>query len=299
MLKRLPFLCAALFALAACSSHNSDNGTAPAPVAAPAATAAAPATPTAATPAAAASTAPAAAGTATAPAASGSAAAPTTDTATPPPAPAEPFVDNGKWVEGKNYFLIQPAQPTDQPGKVVVTEVFSYGCPACNQFHTTMDRLVASLPSNVVVEYVPASWHPEENWPLYQRAYFAAKALGVADKTYNAMFDAAWKTGELATYDLAAGRPKPQSAWPTLDDIAKFYAKYGVDPKQFVGVANSFSVNMQMKRADDQIKAFGATGTPTIVVDGKYRFTPMSAGRSYDDSIELAKWLVAKETAGK
>ena len=296
MLKRLPFLCAALLALAACSSNNnSDNGAAPA--AAPATTTAAPAaTPAASAPA------PAAAGTAsTAPAASGTAAAaPDDSAATPPaPAPAEPFVDNGRWVEGKNYFLIEPAQPTDQPGKVVVTEVFSYGCPACNQFHPLMDKLVASMPANVVVEYLPASWHPEENWPLYQRAYYAAKALGVADKTYDAMFDAVWKSGELATYDLAAGRPKPQSAWPTLDDVAKFYAKYGVDPKQFVGVANSFSVNTQMKRADDQIKALGADSTPTIVVDGKYRFSPRTAGKSYDDSIALAKWLVAKETAGK
>jgi thiol:disulfide interchange protein DsbA len=297
MLKRLPFLCAALLALAACSSNNnnSDNGAAPA--AAPATTTAAPAaTPAASAPA------PAAAGTAsTAPAASGTAAAaPDDSAATPPaPAPAEPFVDNGKWVEGKNYFLIQPAQPTDQPDKVVVTEVFSYACPACNHFRPIMHKLVASMPANVVVEYLPAAFRPDENWPLFQRAYFAAKALGVADKTYDAMFDANWKTGELATYDLAAGRPKPKSAWPTLDDVAKFYAKYGVDPKQFVGVADSFSVNTQMKRADDQLKAFGVGETPTLVVNGKYRLTPISAGQSYDDTIALVKWLVAKETAGK
>jgi thiol:disulfide interchange protein DsbA len=295
MLKRLPFLCAALLALAACSSHNSDDGAAPA--AAPATTTTAPAAaPAASAPA------PAAAGTAsTAPAASGTvAAAPDDSAATPPaPAPAEPFVDNGRWVEGKNYFLIQPAQPTDQPDKVVVTEVFSYACPACNHFRPIMHKLVASMPANVVVEYLPAAFRPDENWPLFQRAYFAAKALGVADKTYDAMFDANWKTGELATYDLAAGRPKPKSAWPTLDDVAKFYAKYGVDPKQFVGVADSFSVNTQMKRADDQLKAFGVGETPTLVVNGKYRLTPISAGGSYDDTIALVKWLVAKETAGK
>ncbi|MDO1529008.1 thiol:disulfide interchange protein DsbA/DsbL [Fulvimonas sp. R45] len=289
MSKRLPFLCAALLALAACSSHSGDQAAAPASPA-PAATAPAMAPAASTAPAPAAST-----GNAT-PAASGSTAA---AAPTPPPAPAEPFVDDGKWVEGKNYFLIQPAQPTDQPGKIVVTEVFSYGCPACNHFHPIMDKLVASMPANVVVEYLPASWHPEENWPLYQRAYYAAKALGVADKTYDAMFDAVWKTGELATYDLTLGQPKPKSAWPTLDDVAKFYAKYGVDPKQFVGVANSFTVNTQMKRADDLIKALGADSTPTIVVDGKYRLSPISAGKNYDDTIALTKWLVAKETAGK
>jgi thiol:disulfide interchange protein DsbA len=176
--------------------------------------------------------------------------------------------------------------------------VFSYACPACNGFHTTMDQLVKSLPSNAVVVYLPASFRPDENWPLFQRAYYAAQALGVADKTYDAMFDASWKTGELATYDLQAGKPKPHEAWPTLDDVAKFYAKYGVDPKQFIGVANSFSVNTQMKRADDELKALGVDSTPTIVVNGKYRLTPKDAG-GLPQTVELVQWLVAKETAGK
>jgi thiol:disulfide interchange protein DsbA len=292
MLKRLPILCAALLALAACS-QNSGNSATPST---PASTATAAATPTAAS-----STAPATATTAapatpasTAPAASSTTAA---TPAAPAPAPA-PFVDSGKWVEGKNYFLIDPAQPTSHPDKIEVTEVFSYACPACNQFHTSMDQLAASLPSNAVVTYLAASFRPDENWPLFQRAYYAAQALGVAEKTHDAMFDAAWKTGELSTYDLQAGKPKPREAWPTLDDVAKFYGKYGVDPKQFIGVANSFSINTQMKRADDLMKAYGIDSTPSIVVNGKYRLTTISAG-GVPQTIELTQWLVAKEAAGK
>lgn len=299
MLKRLPFLCAALLALAACG-QSADHGTAapgtPAATGTAAAKPATPATAGTATPTATTS-APASASSATAASTAAPATATTVATAKPA-APAQPFVDNGQWVEGKNYFLVQPAQPTDHPDKVVLTEVFSYGCPACYEFHTWMDKLVAGLPSNVVVEYVPASWHPEENWPLYQRVYFAAKTLGVADKTYDAMFDAAWKTGELATDDLTLGRPKPASEWPKLEDFAKFYAKYGVNPAQFIGVANSFSVNLAMKRADDQVRAFGADSTPTLVVDGKYRLTPVSAG-GYDKTLALTKWLIAKAAAGK
>ena len=292
MLKRLSFLCAALIALAACSHDGSDT-TAPQP--APAQTSA-PATPpapasTAQAPAAAATT--ASASTAAMPAAASTAPAPQK-----PSAPAEPFVDNGKWVQGKNYFTIEPQQPTSNPDKIVVTEAFSYACPACNAFHTTADQIEKSLPSNAVMTYLPVSFRPDENFPLFQRAYFAAKALGVAEKAHDAMFDAVWKTGELASDDLTTGRPKPQSAWPKLDDVAKFYAKYGVDPKQFVAVANSFSINTQMKRADDMVKAYGVDATPTIIVNGKYRFTIGDAG-GYAQSIELTKWLVAKEAAGK
>jgi thiol:disulfide interchange protein DsbA len=297
MLKRLTFLCTALLALSACSHNGSDNGAAQQPAPAQSTAPAAPAS--AAKPAAAstAPTAPAAASTAASTAAA-PAAASTAAATQKPAAPATPFVDDGKWVEGKNYFTIDPAQPTGNPDKIVVTEAFSYACPACNAFHTTADQLAQALPAGAEMSYLPVSFRPDENFPLFQRAYFAAKALGIADKTQDAMFDAVWKSGELSSDDLTTGRPKPQSAWPTIDDVAKFYAKYGVDPKEFVAVANSFSINTQMKRADDMVKAFEVDGTPSIIVNGKYRFTPGSAG-GYPQSIELAKWLVAKEAAGK
>lgn len=284
MFKHLPFLCAAMLALAACNHDNA--GTAPAVTPPAATTVAAPATP---------------ATTAAAPATATTVAAPAEDSssAAPQAPPAAPFVDTGKWVAGKDYFLIDPAQPTSHPGKIEVTEVFSYVCPACNAFHSTVDRIAQSLPADAVMNYLPAAFRPDENWPLYQRAFFAAQALGVADKAHDAMFDATWKPGgEMATYNLQSGVPKPRAAWPTIDDAAKFYAKFGVDPKEFLAVANSFTVNTKMKRADDLVKAYGVDGTPTMIVNGKYRFGPGTAG-GYTQTLELTQWLVAKEAAGK
>jgi len=296
MLKRLPFLCATLLALAACS-NNGDNATS-APSTAPAATAATPA---------AAASAPAAPSSAPA-AAQSSPAAATSSAGAPVPAPAaasstaaaaaSTFVEDPKWVEGKNYFLIQPQQPTSHPGKIEVTEVFSYGCPACNAFHTTADKIAQQLPAGAVMVYLPASFNPAENWPLLQRAYLTAQALGVADKSHDAMYDAIWVSRELSAQDPQTGRLKPASALPDLDAIAKFYAKYGVDPKTFEGVANSFAINTKVKRADELVKVYGVEGTPTMVIDGKYRFDVSSAG-GYDQTVELTKYLVAKEMAGK
>lgn len=294
MLKRLPFLCATLLALTACGQSSDNGATAPNTPAAAG---------TAATPPAAPASAPAPASTAAAqPAANASTAAPTaaaTAAVATKPAAAQPFVDNGQWVEGKDYYRIDPAQPKYIPtDKIEVVEVFSYACPACSAFHTTMDQIEKSLPADAVVHYLPAAFRPDENWPVYQRAFFAAEALGVRAKAHDAFFDATWKTGETATYDLSTGQPKPKGAWPTIDDIAKFYAKYGVDPKEFVAVANSFSVNTKMKQADDLLKAYGIAGTPTIVVDGRYRFSPADV-HTVQRAIALTQWLVAKEAAGK
>lgn len=289
MLKRLSFLCSALLVLAACSNNNDNASTAPQPAPAPAATAPATQPPAASTAAA-----PAPAGTA-APAASSTAAqAP----AAPAPA-ATPFVDDGKWVEGKQYVRIEPAQPKmTNTDKIEVLEVFSYGCPACNQFHPTMNKLVQELPADAVVAYLPASFMPQENWPMLQRAFLAAQALGVADKANDAMYDAVWKTNELSALKAGGSGLKPASALPTLDDAAKVYAKFGADPKEFVAVANSFTINTKVKRSDELVKNYGIEETPTIVVDGKYRLTPRSAG-GYDQVVELTKWLVSKEAAGK
>jgi len=287
MLKRLPFVCTALLLLAACTS--SDNAAVP-PAPTPAATVAAPAAP---------ASAPAAASTA-APAAASTAAAADTPAEAPAAPAAAPtaFVDDGKWVEGKHYFVISPAQPTSTPGKIEVTEVFSYGCPACFQYHSFVDTLAKSLPAGAVMNYIPAAFRPDENWPLLQRAYYAAQALGVAAKAHDAFFDAVFKTGELGMIDLKTSKPKPKDAWPTIDDVAKFYASYGVKPEEFVATANSFTINTKMKRADELIKAYAVDGTPTIIVNGKYRLTPTSAG-GYTQSIDLALWLVSKEAAGK
>lgn len=202
------------------------------------------------------------------------------------------------WIEGVHYFLIQPAQVTGLPaGKIEVTEIFSYACPGCNRFYPIADEIAASLPSNVVMDYLPAAFLPDEDWPMFQRAYLAAQELGVARRTHDAMFDAVWKSGELAVYDSNTRRAKRPA--PTLLDAAKFYQREaGIKPETFMATANSFGLEVKVRHADEQIVAYGVAVTPTIVVNGKYRLDPVSAGGD-EQTIELVKWLVARESATK
>ena len=202
-----------------------------------------------------------------------------------------------QWTLGENYFAIVPPQhPNVPPGKVEVTEVFSYGCPACYQFYLVADKLKAALPPNAEMDYLPASYNVAEAWPMYQNAYFTAQALGVDAKTHDAMFNAVWGTGELGYYDQATKRLK--SHLPTIEDAAAFYNRVaGVDKDKFVATSKSFGVAVKMKHADDLIRMYGADSTPTIVVNGKYRLNVSSAG-GYDQTIALVKYLVAKESAG-
>ena len=200
---------------------------------------------------------------------------------------------DGQWKDGTHYFAITPPQATAHPDKVEVTEVFSYGCPACFTAAPSIKKLKSKLPPNAVMTYVPASWNTAEQWPLFQRAYYTAEALGVAEKAHDEVFPAIWNNGPLAV--VVNGKVKDPP--PTLDDVAKFYEKYGVKAADFVATANSFAINTKMKKADAFIKAVQVDSTPTIIVNGKYRLNGRSAGGSWENLEALVLHLVQQESA--
>jgi thiol:disulfide interchange protein DsbA len=206
-----------------------------------------------------------------------------------------PGARGATWSEGTHYVRLAPPQQTTVPaGKVEVLEVFSYACPACNAYQPVMEKLRRALPSNAQLAFLPAAFNPSEDWPMFQRAYFAAQALGVAERTHQAMFDAVWKTGELAVTTPGTNRLK--DPLPSIADAARFYARVaGVDPQQFLAMAKSFSIDSKIRAADAQILAMHVDSTPTLIVNGKYRVVRDSIPDN-DQLIELVKYLVARES---
>ncbi|HEY6123195.1 MAG TPA: thiol:disulfide interchange protein DsbA/DsbL [Steroidobacteraceae bacterium] len=206
---------------------------------------------------------------------------------------AAAHAQSANWVAGKHYSVI-PTQRTNVPaGKVEVMEVFSYGCPACNGFLPVMKKIKASLPANAQLVYLPASWNKAEAWPMFQRAYLTAQSLGVAEKAHDEMFKAIWATGELGVTE-PSGRLKKNL--PTIENAAAFYQRVaGVKSADFVNASKSFTVDLKMRQADSQIIAMQVSGTPTLVVNGKYRLN--NDALTTEQMVDLVKFLVAKESA--
>lgn len=184
------------------------------------------------------------------------------------------------WEAGKNYFVIDPPQPTASGDRIEVLEVFSYACSHCAHFQPYAEQIRQSLPAYASFDYMPAIFNPQ--WEPYARAYYTAKSLGVLDKTHQALFDALHRDHV------------PMS---TLDELANFYAQHGVDKAKFLSESASFEVESKLSRARDIVRNDGIDGTPSIVIDGKYRVTGASAG-GYPQLIELVGWLVDKEHVG-
>lgn len=200
------------------------------------------------------------------------------------------------WIEGHDYVvLFQPQATSVPPGKIEVLEVFSYGCPACNAFQPNIELLKKSLPPNAQMAYLPAAFNKAEDWPMYQRAWFAAQALGIADRTHQLMFDAVWKTSELANIDGQTHRLK--SPQPTIEQAARAYTRWtGVKPEDFLAMANSFSVDGKMRAADEEIMDMQVPGTPCIVVNGRYRIGEDVTHGPVERLIALVQFLVAKSS---
>jgi protein dithiol oxidoreductase (disulfide-forming) len=195
------------------------------------------------------------------------------------------------WVEGRHYERVPQAHPTGlPPGKVLVTEFFSYASPACYHFEPDMRRLIENLPPGAVVDYVAPSW--SKDWPTFQLAYVTAHALGVADLARAALFDAIWnEKGELAFLDDA----RSISVAPTIQDVARFYEMQGWAPAtKFLQTSKSFSVEQESLRGERLVADYAIDRVPTIVVNGKYRLHVQSAG-SPERLIELVNYLVRKE----
>lgn len=214
----------------------------------------------------------------------GTSAAPAADTATAGAPGAKPAAatETGGVVAGTDYVEIQGGQPY-QPlnGKIEVVEVFNFICPACNSFEPSFEAWKAKQPADVRVTYVPAAFGPQ--WLPYAQAYLVAESMGLDAKTHVPMFNAIH-----ATRTLPGEGQNPNEA-----AIGQFYAKYGADPKQFVDAMHSFATDAKLNRAKQFMLATGVQGTPTLVIDGKYRVL----GKSFDDMLRIADALVARERA--
>jgi thiol:disulfide interchange protein DsbA len=181
------------------------------------------------------------------------------------------------FIEGNDYQRISQPVKTSQPDKVVVTEIFWYGCPHCFRFEPYIERWSASLPEGVVFEQVPSSLNPR--WTEHARAYYAFKVMGVLDQIHEAFFDA-----------LHLKRLRLNS----VDTIAEWVGEQGLDEKAFREAYFSFPVETQIRKNVQKEKLYGHGGVPAVIVNGKYLVSGSLAG-SNERMIEIMNFLVAQE----
>jgi thiol:disulfide interchange protein DsbA len=181
--------------------------------------------------------------------------------------------------EGVNYKLLQPAVPTDvAPGKVEVVEVFWYACGHCYLLEPKLEAWERSgKPAYVALSRLPATWN--EMLKTHARVFYTAEALGKLPQ---------WHTDIFREINVKGNRlDTPQS-------IEAYFVSRGVPKADFQRAFASFAVDKKVNVAQDLNRRYKITGTPTVIVNGKY-VTDVGMTGSEEKLFEVINALAARE----
>lgn len=187
-------------------------------------------------------------------------------------------------VAGKDYALVDFPQPTTDPKRVEVLELFFYGCPHCFELEPLLEPWVRKLPKDVYFRRMPAIFN--DSWVPMAKAFYAAQDLGVLEKLHSDMFNAIHLQGINLN---------------SRETLLRFVAAHGVDAKKFGEAYDSFGVQNQVSQARQLTGAYGIEGVPSMIVDGKYRTSSSMAG-SHQKLFPVLNQLIAlarKEHGGR
>jgi protein dithiol oxidoreductase (disulfide-forming) len=184
-----------------------------------------------------------------------------------------------EYLEGKDYMVLEQPVRTADPNRIEVAEIFAYSCPHCFHFEPLLHAWEKQQKPDVHLVQTHAMWNPQMEAMV--RGYYTAAALKVKDKTHMAVFNS-WHLNH-----------KPIQ---TQEDWVEFFAGFGIDKEKALGTFNSFGVTSQVKQAEARVRGYRITGTPELVVEGKYRISSSLAG-GHTEMLKVVDFLVAKERA--
>ncbi len=180
-------------------------------------------------------------------------------------------------IDGK-FVRVVPNQPTETPAGVIeVLDVFGYRCPHCFRFLPVMERFKRAVADDVQVRHMPAVFR--KDWELPARAYYTAKLLGVAEKVHRPIFEALH----------VDKRPMTD-----VDSWRQLFADHGVSPEDFDKTFRSFAVDSGVRKSVVMQSRYGVSGTPSVIVNGKYRIPAGLAG-GFENMVRVAAGLIDRE----
>lgn len=175
------------------------------------------------------------------------------------------------------YDLIDPPQPTDSPDKVEIVDVFWYGCPHCYSFLPSMEALDKRKADYIEIRRMPAIFR--DSWAIHARAYYTAKLLNAVESVHRPLFEAIHEKNQ------------PLNT-PAL--LREFFVAQGVDGKDFDKTFESFAVETMLRKSVLMQGRYGVRGTPSVIVNGKYRVSAGKAG-GYGEMVDVAEALAERE----
>jgi len=181
--------------------------------------------------------------------------------------------------EGHDYARLKNAQPVATGKKIEVLEFFWYRCPHCFQLEPGLDKWLKTLPKDAQLRRLPAVFR--DDWMPGAKLYYTLEQMDLLSRLHTKVFDA------YHLENLNLNDPAVLGGW---------IAKQGVDRKKFEGIYNSFSIQSKATQGARLATAYGITGVPTLIIDGKY-MTSESMTNSEPRLFEVLDQLIVKARA--
>lgn len=180
-------------------------------------------------------------------------------------------------VEGQHYTLLEsPVATQVDEGQIEVTEAFWFGCPHCYRLQTPVNEWYETLEDDVSIVHMPATMGGD--WNTHATAFYAAESLGIEEDLHADFFDAIHQNGRSLT---------------DADDIAEFFAEYGVTQEEAKQALTAFNVRSEVNKANSRMREMRLMGVPALIVDGRYVVTPSTAG-SLENMPRIADALIER-----
>src|SRR5690606_1461345 len=154
----------------------------------------------------------------------------------------------------------------------------SYHCSHCFSFEPALQAWEKQREDDVVVVQTPAIWNNQMKAMV--QAFYTLKTLKLDD----------------AHMGIFKALHLERKQFHTAEQWSDFLAQFGSDKATILKTFNSFGVSSQVNQADARARGYGITGTPEMVVNGKYRISSRLTG-GQAEMLKVAEFLIAKERA--
>ena len=181
--------------------------------------------------------------------------------------------------EGLHYFLIEGA-PAVSGDTMKLEEAFSYLCTHCFTFEPYVASWKQRKPENVQFRRIPVVFG-RGSWELYARGYVTAEMMNVPVEAHTALMDRIWKEKAIIR---------------DMDELATFYSQFGLDKEKFISTSRSFAVDGKLRKDKSLVQAYDIRGTPSMVLNGKYRISANAAVANYDVMFDVVDYLIELDT---
>lgn len=159
---------------------------------------------------------------------------------------------------GAEFRTLSPAQATQKVGdKVEVIEFFMYHCPACYAVDAPLTAWAKNNEAKVNFRRIHLSNGDMSDFEA--RLFLTLETLQMQDAMYGKVLQAWHQEHRRLRSD---------------EENLNWALRNGIDKEKFLAAYSSFSMGIRLKSLARLAQSYGVTGTPTIIVNGKYVTEP-------------------------